>query len=135
MRTHWFFKENKKSFVGIQIKNSGSRGTTITVKIKWFKVGKKKHKGATYSILDFSKVINRRLVKYNTIESRISKAVASVYIVNWYTCSMLYYTCAKVHANIAEKNKSVGVLLHLKAKQPSIYSPAFDLSLEVGTNR
>ena len=42
---------------------------------------------------------------------------------------MQCYTCAKVHIDIALKNKSVGVLLHLREKQPSIYFRSFDLSL------
>ena len=42
---------------------------------------------------------------------------------------MLYYTWAKVHANISLENKSVGDLLHLDAKQPSLSLPSFDLSL------
>ena len=36
---------------------------------------------------------------------------------------------AKVHADIVLKSESLGVLLHLQAKQPSIYLPSFDLSL------
>ena len=44
------------------------------------KNGKRKYyKLATYFILDFSGLIHRLLVKFNTIESRISKSIVSVF--------------------------------------------------------
>ena len=43
---------------------------------------------------------------------------------------MLYYTCAKTLIGIALKRNFIGVLLHLQAKQPSIYFWSFDLSLQ-----
>ena len=40
---------------------------------------RKYYKLATYFILDFSGLIHRLLVKFNTIESRISKSIVSVF--------------------------------------------------------
>ena len=58
-----------------------------------------------------------------------------LYLLNWYYIekathavlhlNMLYYFLVKAHANIALKNKSVGVLLYLHVKQPSIFPLTF----------
>lgn len=41
---------------------------------------------------------------------------------------MLYYTCAKVYADIALKNKSVGVLLLLQVKQQPLMTFPYKIS-------
>ena len=89
-------------------------------------------------ILDFSKLIHQLLVKYNIIESMISKSLVSVlsqlilHRDNTNEILHLQYIIlhlAKAHANIILKNESVGVLLHLQAKKPSIYLLSFELYL------
>ena len=91
-----------------------------------------------YFILDFSKLIHQLLVKYNITESTISKSLVSVlsqlvlHRDNTNEILHLQYIIlhlAKVHANIILKNESVGVLLHLQAKKPSIYLLSFELYL------
>ena len=67
---------------------------------------RKYYERALYFVLDFSKLIHRLLVNYNTTESKISKSVVSVFSqprdynldyleiipMQCYTCNKLYYT-------------------------------------------
>ena len=42
---------------------------------------------------------------------------------------MQYYNFAELYANVAQKNKSLGVSVHLQAEQELFYLPSLSISL------